>query len=163
MKHYFALSAMKKAEDINKYLTEVLNQEHIKYTPGVLDEFKKPMFIGDINSHYIAMSLNEAGRGIRCIDLERMNFHKLRYKLIVVETEGNFEGFEVLPNAIHGSTPDMFRKERHIQASRLNTDLIFWMVLNKPEVKVFDITEIIEQHLKFMKKGKGDSFLKVKA
>lgn len=138
---------LEQALENNAYVVELLKQEHHTYTDGILDNFKKPLFIGDVHGHLITSFMGDKGKEVRVIDLERMNLHQLRYKLIVVETEDNFGGFEIVPNGPGSKIPGMMRKENLRKQANSDIDLVFWMRLNKPEVKVFDISDRVKQHL----------------
>lgn len=119
------MSKLEQAQANNEFLTEVLkNQEVHTYEFGeMFEEFKHPFFIGDCHAAIIA-SKTKRTPNIRATDMERMNLHALRYKLIVVELEDAKNVYDL--------------------ATANTLELITWIRFNQPKMKLFDIEQQME-------------------
>ena len=119
------MSKLEQAQANNEFIEKLLDteEEHVYEFGEMFEEFKHPFFIGDCHAAIIATKTNRKPN-IRATDLERMNLHKLRYKLIVVELEDAKDVYDL---------------------SMANTlELITWIRFNQPKVKVFNTEHQME-------------------
>lgn len=119
------MSKLEQAQANNDFLLLTLldQKAHVYEFGEMFEEFKHPFFIGDCHAAIIS-SKTKRTPNIRAADMERMNLHALRYKLIVVELEDAKEVYDL--------------------ATANTLELITWIRFNQPKIKLFDIEQQME-------------------